>query len=150
MASTLEQQHLADLHRRAAELGVERYRTLTREELAAAILERDPDAAAGLAEPRREDAEPEERRGRRRHRRAGAGEEEAAAGGEEEAGEGEPVVGVLDITPGATASSGSPGSSRMPRTSTSPLRRFAAASCSVATRSPGRRGGRAAASAIRR
>ncbi|MEZ5075111.1 MAG: Rho termination factor N-terminal domain-containing protein [Solirubrobacterales bacterium] len=99
MASTLEQQHLADLHRRAAELGVERYRTLTREELAAAILERDPDAAAGLAEPRREDAEPEERRGRRRHRRAGAGEEEAAAGGEEEAGEGEPVVGVLDITP---------------------------------------------------
>jgi len=108
MASTLEQQHLADLHRRAAELGVERYRTLTREELAAAILERDPDAAADLVEPRAEAAEqeeapesdePRERRRRRRGRRVREGEEDEGAIGEGEADAGEPVVGVLDITP---------------------------------------------------
>ena len=45
MASALESAHLADLHALAAELGVERYRMLGREELVAAIAERDPDAA---------------------------------------------------------------------------------------------------------
>jgi len=100
MASTLEKQHLSDLHGRAAELGIERYRTLTREELAAAILERDPDAAATApvqAEEREEGPE------RRRRRRGARGREESEGAGEadEEAEEadGEPVVGVLDITP---------------------------------------------------
>ena len=46
MASTLETLHLSDLHRRAADLGIERFRMLGRDELVAAILERDPDAAA--------------------------------------------------------------------------------------------------------
>lgn len=104
MASTLEQQHLSGLHRLAAELGIERYRLLPRDELIAAIIERDPDAAAaaedqadagaGDREPR---SEPRRRdRGGRRDRRGAETD-----GGEEEETDaaGEPVVGVLDITP---------------------------------------------------
>ena len=47
----LETRHLADLHALAAELGIERYRMLPRDELAAAILERDPSAAEGGDDP---------------------------------------------------------------------------------------------------
>ena len=111
MASTLETQHLSDLHRRAADLGIERFRMLGRDELVAAILERDPDAAAtegaGDAEDAREagDArEARERRPRRRRerggrRREGRDQEDAEPGDEDEDVEGEPVEGVLDITP---------------------------------------------------
>ena len=70
----LRDEHLAELHRRARDLGVERYRMLTRDELIAAIeaggepeakIERDDTDQAG------EDAAP--RRRRRRGRRGGRG-----------------------------------------------------------------------------
>jgi transcription termination factor Rho len=99
MAPSLETEHLAELHRRAAELGVERFRLLPRAELVAAILERDPEAGTGAdaaagdeGEPRR----PRERRPRRRGRERGRREEREEP---EEDEPGEPVVGVLDITP---------------------------------------------------
>lgn len=124
MATALEDSHLADLHALAAELGVERYRMLPRAELVEAIRERDPDAATPEREAPR-DAEPEGRdededRGdgedrprRRRRRRGGRGRRgeraEADQPDGEEPGEdadepaeeetGEPVAGVLDITP---------------------------------------------------
>jgi len=84
----LSTRHLSDLHHLAAELGIERYRVLGRDGLVAAILERDPDAAA-----RPMPAAPAPT--------AGAGAP-AAADDEEVDGSddpGEPVVGVLDITP---------------------------------------------------
>jgi transcription termination factor Rho len=100
MATSLEDEHLSELHRRASTLGIDRFRLLPRAELIAAILERDPDAATGDgagAEP----APRAERRPRRRERRGGrdrGGREEAAE--EDDGGEaGEPVAGVLDITP---------------------------------------------------
>ncbi|MFN8113367.1 MAG: Rho termination factor N-terminal domain-containing protein [Solirubrobacterales bacterium] len=125
--ATLEKSHLSELHRLAAELGVERYRMLPREELIAAIVEIDPDAApAPDAEPAGgtgADAAPEaegdngdrgERRPRRRRERGGrrrSSEREDRGGrrdreeredegeAEEEDVTGEPVAGVLDITP---------------------------------------------------
>ncbi len=125
MTAALDRSHLADLHALAAELGVERYRMLPRDELIAAILERDPDATAPereapaeaaeaeaeeTEEPSEEAAEP--RAPRRRRRRGGRGRrpergEEAEDSAEEAAPEeepeedetGEPVTGVLDITP---------------------------------------------------
>jgi transcription termination factor Rho len=119
--AALENSHLADLHALAAELGVERYRMLARPELVAAILERDPDASAperqeeaAGAEPAAEkpateekaDEEPRPRRRRRggRGRRSEReGEAEQPEGDEEPESEeeetGEPVKGVLDITP---------------------------------------------------
>jgi len=104
MATALDTSHLSDLHRRASELGIERYRTLTRGELIDAILERDPDAAAGGGEAGAVDREPRTRRPRRRERDRDRrrertdddGEDEAEQGEEEQ---GEPVSGVLDITP---------------------------------------------------
>lgn len=108
MAGALDNAHLADLHALAAGLGVERYRLLPRDELAAAILERDPDAGVGLAE-RPRSLEGESARSappqRERQRRRGRGRDRAEPGAEDEDDEpdadqaGEPVTGVLDITP---------------------------------------------------
>jgi transcription termination factor Rho len=119
--AALENSHLADLHALAAELGIERYRLLGRSELVEAIRERDPDASAPEreeepAEPAAEAAEAdEEERPRPRRRRGGRGRrreseperdradaegeepEDEEQGDEDEAGE--PVKGVLDITP---------------------------------------------------
>ncbi|MCB0864468.1 MAG: hypothetical protein KDB58_02040 [Solirubrobacterales bacterium] len=132
MPAQLENAHLADLHALAAELGVERFRMLSRDELTAAILERDPDATAPEREPA--EAEPEEGdgagdgtdaggsgangsgsgsggSGNRRGRRGGRGgrgrrtseretdEGEDVEDEEEEQDAGEPVTGILDITP---------------------------------------------------
>jgi transcription termination factor Rho len=95
----LRDQHLADLHRRARELGVPRYRMLPRDELIEALEERDggeePEAGggrdeavdAGLERPRREPETPKE---------AGDDEPEEAASDETET---EPVTGVLDRMP---------------------------------------------------
>ena len=96
----LRDQHLADLHQRARELGVPRYRMLPRDELIEAIEEREgtTDGAgreeavdAGLERPRREPEktreEPEE-----------TGEETEDTPSEEEA-ETEPITGVLDRMP---------------------------------------------------
>lgn len=95
----LRDQHLADLHQRARELGVPRYRMLRRDELIEAIEEREgtTDGAgreeavdAGLERPRREPEktreEPEET------------SEETEDTNEEEA-ETEPITGVLDRMP---------------------------------------------------
>lgn len=95
----LRDQHLADLHQRARELGVPRYRMLPRDELIEAIEEREgtTDGAgreeavdAGLERPRREPEktreEPEE-----------TGEETGDT--PEEEAETEPITGVLDRMP---------------------------------------------------
>jgi transcription termination factor Rho len=74
MAESLKDLHLADLHARAAELGVPRYRMLHRDQLVAAISERD-----GEAPEREPEAKPERER-----------LDEA---------ETEEVVGVLEVTP---------------------------------------------------
>jgi transcription termination factor Rho len=120
--AALDTRHLADLHALAAELGVERYRLLTRDELTVAILEKDPGAGEGGAEPaapsgaREESAaaesaeaereEPAERPARRRRRPrrsegngASGGDAEDDSGDDEPDDEGTPVTGVLDITP---------------------------------------------------
>jgi transcription termination factor Rho len=75
MAERLDELHLADLHARAAHLGVPRYRLLRREQLVAEISERDGETAA----PPEPTATPERER-----------LEEA---------ETEKVVGVLEVTP---------------------------------------------------
>jgi transcription termination factor Rho len=86
MAETLEDLHLADLHARAAELGVPKYRLLRRDRLVAEIQDRDGDAAPPAERaptdepaPRKPDAKPDRER-----------LEEA---------ETEDVTGVLEITP---------------------------------------------------
>jgi transcription termination factor Rho len=82
MAEKLEQVHLADLHARAAELGVPRYRMLRREELTSEIAARDgvdDDNGAGVAVPGEPASKPERER-----------IEEA---------ETEEVTGVLEVTP---------------------------------------------------
>ena len=106
MASASDTLHLSDLHELAAGLGIERYRLLGRDELLGAIAERDPDAldaaaeAAAAAAPSTESAEPRggdgARGGSGRGRR---GREERDDREEREDDPGEPVVGVLDITP---------------------------------------------------
>ncbi len=141
MPEQLQNAHLADLHALAAELGVERYRLLPRDELAAAILERNPDATA----PEREESAPDEpaeterresngsgggrggrggrsrggrgrgqgggsrggrgdrepREGRNRDDRGNRGERDEGDDGDDERTDdpGEPVAGILDITP---------------------------------------------------
>jgi transcription termination factor Rho len=87
MAERLKDLHLADLHARAAELGVPGYRMLRRDQLVAEITERDGDAAA---EPQ-EAPEPKERPKRRREPKAERERLEEA--------ETEDVVGVLEVTP---------------------------------------------------
>lgn len=101
MATTLDSEHISTLHRRAAELGVERFRLLPRSELVAAILERDPGAGAEIdAGAGREPARARPERRSRRERGRGRGREDGEEPTEdEEEDEGEPVVGVLDITP---------------------------------------------------
>ncbi|MCB0876266.1 MAG: Rho termination factor N-terminal domain-containing protein [Solirubrobacterales bacterium] len=105
--ATLEKQHLSELHRIAAELGVERYRMLPRSELIAAIAAIDPDAGTDEEGPgpaeEREDERPR-RRSRRGRRGRGAREDRededgGAAEVEAEEATGEPVSGVLDVTP---------------------------------------------------
>src|SRR5690242_13056586 len=86
MAERLKDLHLADLHARAAELGVPRYRMIRRDELVAAIIERDGDAVAEAEET----PEPSERPGRERE---GKPERERL-----EEAETEDVVGVLEVT----------------------------------------------------
>jgi transcription termination factor Rho len=96
----LRDEHLADLHQRARELGVPRYRMLGRDELIEAIEERgegadavDRDEAvdAGLERPRRE---PRRRRGRDRDQPEEEESEEPEAEVETEA-----ISGVLDRMP---------------------------------------------------
>jgi len=113
MASALDNRHLADLHALAAAAGVERYRMLSREELVAAILERDPDAGeasgSGEADDGAATSAPAERSDSRRGRSGGRGgrggrsrrdeREDRPKDDEEEPETGEPVSGVLDITP---------------------------------------------------
>jgi transcription termination factor Rho len=107
--TTLRDEHLADLHRRARELGVPRYRMLPRDELIEAIEERDGE---GETADRDEavDAGLERRGSRRRPKEvaapAAAAETEArdeeAGGGEEAApdeSDTEPITGVLDRMP---------------------------------------------------
>ncbi len=86
MAERFEDLHLADLHTRAAELGVPRYRMLRRDQLVAEISKRDGDAPA----------EPEDKpeRGERARRRREPKDRERL-----EDAETEDVVGVLEITP---------------------------------------------------
>jgi transcription termination factor Rho len=101
-AGDLTNLHLAELHGRAAELGVPGYRLLRRSELIAAIEAGGAGAEATLpfgaivdtAVPTAEQRAPRERRERRpsaRRERLPAAEEESEAG--------EPVSGVLEITP---------------------------------------------------
>src|SRR3954454_7204536 len=96
----LRDEHLAELHRRARELEVPRYRMLPRDELIEAIGERggDPAAAstgrdeavdAGLERPRREPR-------RKAEAKREDGDPEAEEGDEAET---EPVTGVLDRMP---------------------------------------------------
>ncbi len=118
MASALANRHLADLHALASELGIERYRMLPREELAAAILERKPEAAdeaeaVEAAAPRQRTVKPEggdgARRPRARRRSRGGGNgnssgddlarDDDSVDDSPEPDDGEPVSGVLDITP---------------------------------------------------
>jgi len=89
MAERLQDLHLADLHARAAELGVPRYRMLRRKELVAEITERDGGAGAEMEEE--ETPQPEERRERRREPKPDRERLEDA--------ETEDVVGVLEVTP---------------------------------------------------
>lgn len=121
MPASLEKRHLADLHALAAELEIERFRLLARDELIAAIQERDPDAAAREPEsataeeqPVRDGARASSRRaergrgrGRGRERRdpepRASGRDRGERDPDEDASEedeaGEPIAGVLDITP---------------------------------------------------
>jgi transcription termination factor Rho len=123
MPASLENSHLADLHSLAAELGVERYRLLPRAELVAAIQERDPDAVVTPSEPVDDaPASEEQDRPRRRERGEGGGRNRRGGGRERRPNRerpprddsrdddegtddedsddpGEPVKGVLDITP---------------------------------------------------
>ncbi len=102
----LRDQHLADLHRRARELGVPRYRMLPRDELIEAIGERQEQEPAGRNEavnaglerahhePDVRTEEPEERAEQPEER---AGEREDGA--EEPEPDTEPITGVLDRMP---------------------------------------------------
>jgi transcription termination factor Rho len=91
----LKDEHLAELHRRARERGVPRYRMLLRDELIEALEESGDEVAP--AEPERPKPEPEPERERQAESKPKSetdpepeGEEEAAA---------EPVTGVLDRMP---------------------------------------------------
>jgi transcription termination factor Rho len=133
---TLNSRHLADLHELADELGIERYRLLGKQELIAAIAERDPELEIGSVEEsepagfdddggdegpeadRDEERPPARRRSRSRggRGRSRGGEREGRGGRgrgrdrdrdedrddegpEEDEPLGEPVSGILDITP---------------------------------------------------
>ena len=87
MAERLKELHLADLHARAAELAVPRYRMLRRDELVAEITERGGDAGAEPEEAP-EPKEPPERRREAKPERERLEDTET-----------EDVVGVLEVTP---------------------------------------------------
>src|SRR3954454_9420917 len=90
MAEKLADMHLADLHARAAELGVPRYRLLRHDDLVAAISERGGEADA--TEPEADDGEAPEREAK--PERDAKPERERL-----EEAETENVVGVLEVTP---------------------------------------------------
>jgi transcription termination factor Rho len=95
--------HLADLHARAAELGVARYRLMRRADLERAIEDaRSGDAGPGRERSRR-DRPPRDRRGggrqRERLRDTGAGTRGDRRQEAEADGVGEEVTGVLEVTP---------------------------------------------------
>ena len=129
-----------------------------REELIAAITERDPDAIRARAGARR--SRPRSRgagrappapapRAQRTSRPRNATRGPAATARTSPTTRASRSAASSTSRLAVTASSGSPGSSRPRRTSTSRRRRSAAARCSAATRSPARPASRAAASAIR-
>jgi transcription termination factor Rho len=100
----LDSLHLADLHARAAKLGVPGYRKLRRDELIAELLARDdgePAAEVGEAEPAAEEADVEptaeelEDEPDTEEADVEPGAEEVERGKDEAAGE--PVSGVLDV-----------------------------------------------------
>jgi transcription termination factor Rho len=105
--TTLRDQHLADLHQRARELGVPRYRMLPRDELVEAI--EAAGGGEGESEERDEavDAGLERRRSRPRRKKKDAAPDEDEVRDEEPEGrdeegsdvETEPVTGVLDRMP---------------------------------------------------
>ncbi len=102
MAEKLAALHLADLHARAAELGVPRFRLLRREDLAREIETRGGGEGAG-GEAQREPAavdEPAPTEAEPAPTEAGAGEAERQRGRERlKPEQTEEVVGVLEITP---------------------------------------------------
>jgi len=96
----LKDEHLADLHRRAREVGVPRYRMLPREELIEALEERGGGTPAAEAEPAQ--AEPERAEPRQAEPEQAEGDEAAAEREEPEPeveAEAEEVTGVLDRMP---------------------------------------------------
>src|SRR3954454_18416361 len=84
MPEKLADMHLADLHARAAELGVPRYRLLRRDDLVTAISERGGDAEG--TGPEADDGEPAEQEAKPERERLEDAETEA-------------VAGVLEVTP---------------------------------------------------
>jgi len=104
----LEDSPLADLHAIAAELTIEGYRTLRKEDLIAAILNGEngePPARGGESPSPQAEAPARRSRGRSRSRSKPKSEEpvdepaEEADDSEDEAPSGEPVAGTLDILP---------------------------------------------------
>lgn len=98
---SLQSHHLADLHKLASELEIERFRMLTRDELVDAITEKDPDASPA-AEPATEkkDGRSKSEDGRSKKRDGSSGKKDGASGKKEDGGqdEGEPIEGLLEIT----------------------------------------------------
>jgi transcription termination factor Rho len=100
----LRDQHLADLHRRARELGVPRYRMLPRDDLIEAIEERDGEEPAGREEAvdaglERAHHEPDERTEEPEEKPEGPDEEPEEQDEKPVEQETEPVTGVLDRMP---------------------------------------------------
>src|SRR5512132_1288634 len=102
----LQDQHLADLHRSARELGVPRYRMLGRDELIEAIEERDQGGGAAGGREEAVDAGLERPRHEPDREDSGDEDEEEPEADEAEAEEAEeppvetePVTGVLDRMP---------------------------------------------------
>jgi transcription termination factor Rho len=101
----LEAKHIAELHARAAELGVPGFRKLRREELIAELEAQggkeavDTEAEADEQQAEADEPQAEERPTRRRRRSQAAEprEEPADEGKREEEPAGEPVSGVLDV-----------------------------------------------------
>ena len=96
----LKDEHLADLHRRAREVGVPRYRMLPREELIEALEERGGGTPAAEAEPAQ--AEPARAEPKQAEPEQAEGDEAAAEREEPESEpevEAEEVTGVLDRMP---------------------------------------------------
>src|SRR3954452_4426249 len=93
----LSDEHLAELHRRARELGVPRYRMLSRDELIEAIEEGGEDPARDSAKPKR--ARPKRAARKPSKTPAESEPEEEAEGEEEPEAEAEEITGVLDRMP---------------------------------------------------